>query len=185
VAHGYAAYFLGDPTAKLQGRLTLNPLKHIDIIGTIIVPLSLVLMHAGFMFGWAKPVPYNPYNLRNLRRSEFIIALAGPATNIFLALIFAGLFRMVSTFNLTNLAFVQALLLVVFINILLGIFNLMPVPPLDGSKLLFNILPTNLGHIRNALESYGLVIAIIFVFFVWNYISPVVNIVFIWLTGVK
>jgi len=139
VSHGYAAEMLGDPTARLQGRLTLNPIPHIDPIGSILVPAILVFSGAGFLFGWAKPVPYNPYNLNNRKWGEAIVAGAGPAVNIFLALVFGLVIR----FGLGSLPenFVVLASTVVLINILLALFNLLPIPPLDGSKLLRSVLP--------------------------------------------
>ena len=127
VAHGYMADWLGDPTARLAGRLSLNPLKHIDPIGSILVPI--VTSFAGFTFGWAKPVPYNPYNIvHNRRRAELLIALAGPASNLLIALIFGTLIRFGLMYELFGY--------IVIINIVLAIFNLIPLPPLDGSKIL-------------------------------------------------
>jgi len=140
VAHGYAANWLGDPTARLSGRLTANPLVHIDILGSIIVPGLLFLSHAGFLFGWAKPVPYNPYNLSNQRWGEAIVSAAGPATNLLLAIIFALIIRAGDIINLSDSA-LQLAGYIVFINILLACFNLIPVPPLDGSKILLGLLP--------------------------------------------
>jgi Zn-dependent protease len=139
VSHGYAAEMLGDPTARLQGRLTLNPIPHIDPIGSILVPAILVFSGASFLFGWAKPVPYNPYNLKNRKWGEAIVAGAGPAVNIFLALIFGLIIR----FGINSLPenFVTLASTVVLINILLAFFNLLPIPPLDGSKLLRAVLP--------------------------------------------
>ena len=140
VAHGYAAYALGDQTAKRAGRLTLNPLAHIDLFGSIIIPAVLVLSNAGILFGWAKPVPYNPYNLRNQRWGEAIVGAAGVATNILLALIFAGITRLASIEGYTAFATLAAT--VVFVNLSLGFFNLIPIPPLDGYTVLRGILPS-------------------------------------------
>jgi Zn-dependent protease len=143
VAHGYAAYALGDQTAKRAGRLTLNPIAHIDLFGSIIVPAVLVLTNAGILFGWAKPVPYNPYNLRHQRWGEAIVGVAGVATNILLALIFAGVARFSSMEGYTTFATLSAS--VVLVNLSLGFFNLIPIPPLDGYTVLRGILPTRLG----------------------------------------
>lgn len=180
VSHGYAASYLGDQTAKYQGRLTLNPLKHLDFVGSFLVP-SLAYFLGGFIFGWAKPVPYNPYNLRPGRWSEAAVAVAGPASNITLALIF-GLLLRVSISN--NPAFIQITSVIVFINILLAIFNLVPIPPLDGSKLLFAVFPDKLHQIRGFFEKYGFFLIIIFVFFLWQFISPVIVWLFSLITGV-
>lgn len=186
VSHGYAASFLGDQTARYQGRLTLNPLKHLDFVGSFIVP-SLAYFLGGFIFGWAKPVPYNPYNLKPGRWSEAMVAFAGPAANIFLALIFGMLLR----FGVSNgaswasPAFVQITALIVFINILLAIFNLVPIPPLDGSKLLFTILPDKFLEIREFFEKYGLVLVLLFIFLLWRFVFPVIIWLFRIITGVS
>lgn len=139
VAHGYAAYALGDQTAKHAGRLTLNPIPHIDPIGSIIVPLLGVLSPAHFFFGWAKPVPYNPYNLRNQRWGEAIVAVAGVATNLFLAVAFGLLARFTLASGMN--AFGQAAGIIALVNLFLGLFNLIPIPPLDGFTFLRGLLP--------------------------------------------
>lgn len=135
VAHGYAAYLLGDPTAKDQGRLTLNPIPHIDLFGTLLIPAFLFIVQSPFLFGWAKPVPYNPYNLRGTY-GEAIVAAAGPLTNIALALVFAGIYHLFAGVVAKEL-FVMG----VGINIFLALLNLIPVPPLDGSKIVSVLLP--------------------------------------------
>ena len=180
VSHGYAASYLGDQTARYQGRLTLNPLKHLDFVGSFLVP-SLSYFLGGFIFGWAKPVPYNPYNLRPGRWSEAAVAVAGPTSNILLALIFGILLRISVS---SDPAFIQITSLIVFINILLAIFNLMPIPPLDGSKLLFAIFPDKLFQIRGFFEKYGLILVLFFIFFLWQFIFPVIAVLFRLITGV-
>ena len=180
VSHGYAASYLGDQTARYQGRLTLNPLKHLDFVGSFLVP-SLSYFLGGFIFGWAKPVPYNPYNLQPGRWSEAAVAVAGPTSNILLALIFGILLRMGVS---SDPAFIQITSLIVFINILLAIFNLMPIPPLDGSKLLFAIFPDKLFQIRGFFEKYGLILVLFFIFFLWQFIFPVIAVLFRIITGV-
>lgn len=139
VAHGYAAYALGDPTAKMAKRLTLNPIRHIDLWGTIIIPGVLVLTHSPFMFGWAKPVPYNPYNLKNQRWGEAVVAVAGVATNFILAVVFALISRSASANGMETYA--QLAQVVVLVNLFLGMFNLIPIPPLDGYTFLRGLLP--------------------------------------------
>ena len=139
IAHGWAAYGQGDPTAKLQNRLTLNPLRHIDLFGSIIVPGLLVLTGSTFLFGWAKPVPYNPYNLRNQRWGEALVAIAGVATNIFLAVLFGFIARF--AYGSGAMAFGDLAAIVTLVNLFLGIFNLLPIPPLDGYSFLRSVLP--------------------------------------------
>lgn len=181
VSHGYAARALGDMTAEYAGRLTLNPLKHLDIFGSFIVPL-LCYITGGFIIGWAKPVPYNPYNLRNRRWGELWVALAGPLSNIVVALGFSAIIRFVP--NLPD-SFLDISSLIVYINILLAIFNMVPVPPLDGSKIIFALLPYRFQGIRNFLERYSLFLALIFVFFLWGYVSPIVAVIFHLFTGLS
>lgn len=155
VAHGYAAYMLGDPTAKLQGRLTLNPLAHIDPLGSIIVPAVLVLSHVGVLFGWAKPVPYNPYNLRNQRWGEAIVGFAGVGTNLFLAILFTFVARF--AFSAGAQLFGELAASIVLVNLSLGLFNLIPIPPLDGYTVLRGILPPSaaLGFRELEQRIYG------------------------------
>jgi Zn-dependent protease len=173
VSHGYAALFMGDVTAKYAGRLTLNPIKHIDPFGSIILPLLFALMPGGIIFGWAKPVPYNPYNLRNQRWGELFVAAAGPLSNIILAVIFGMLVRFAEPLGLSFSA-VQLSVYVVQINLLLALFNLIPVPPLDGSKILFALLPTEtMMKDRATFERYGLMLVLFIVFFAWQVIGPV------------
>lgn len=140
VAHGYAAYVLGDPTAKLANRLTLNPLRHIDPIGSVLLPAALVLSHSGFLFGWAKPVPYNPYNLRNQRWGESFVAVAGVGTNLVLAVIFGFVARFAYGSGMQVFGDLSAT--ITLVNLYLGLFNLIPIPPLDGYTFLRGLLPT-------------------------------------------
>src|SRR3989344_871360 len=165
VSHGYAALMLGDHTAEYEGRLTLNPIKHIDLFGSIILPLLLIITKAGFVLGWAKPVPYNPYNLKNQKWGEAIVAGAGPLTNIVIAIFFGLLIRFLLPLGFLSQSMIGALSLIVLINLLLAFFNLIPIPPLDGSKILFSILPYHLAHIRAKLEQYGFFILIFFIIF--------------------
>jgi Zn-dependent protease len=155
VAHGYAAYMLGDPTAKLQGRLTLNPIAHIDLFGSIIVPAILILSGAGILFGWAKPVPYNPQNLRNQRWGEAIVGAAGVLTNLLLAVLFALIAR--EAFSSGFALFGTLAASVVFVNLSLGLFNLIPIPPLDGYTVFRGILPVRFSLAFRDIEEriYG------------------------------
>lgn len=155
MAHGYAANWLGDPTARLQGRLSANPLVHIDPLMSVIIPGLLVLSGSPLLFGAAKPVPYNPYNFTNQKWGEAIVAFAGPLANIVIALIFVGLIYSADLLALNN-TFVQLAVQIVALNIFLALFNLVPIPPLDGSKILPRFLPLSLGlrydAIRHQLE---------------------------------
>lgn len=162
VSHGYAAYLQGDTTAFYAGRLTLNPIKHLDFIGSILVPILLYIMSQGsFTFGWAKPVPFNPYNLRNQRWGELIVAIAGPISNIVIALVFGLMIRFAGA--LLPAGFLTLSILVVLINVGLAIFNLIPVPPLDGSKILFAFLPHRLQQFRFQLERLSFIIILVIV----------------------
>jgi len=175
VAHGYAANTLGDPTARLAGRLTLNPLPHIDLIGSIILPALLVFTHSPIMFGWAKPVPYNPYNLRHQRWGETLVAIAGVATNILLAIIFGLIVRFSATIGLDTTA-ISLAATIAFINLFLGLFNLIPFPPLDGFTALRSALPWHLSSGLNRLEHHvrtmGVMSLILFLI-VFSYIFAV------------
>ncbi len=172
VAHGYIANWLGDPTARLQGRLTLNPLPHIDPVGSVLIPGILALSGTPFLVGWAKPVPYNPYNLRYGKWGEALVAIAGPATNIIIAIIVALALRFS---GVTNELVIQIALLVVFANLVLAIINLIPIPPLDGSKILRALLPHSAAISYARLESFtyslgpiGLIGALLLLIYVFN-----------------
>lgn len=164
VAHGYAADALGDPTARLAGRLTLNPLPHIDLMGSIVIPALLVFSHSSFLFGWARPVPYNPYNLRNRRWGETIVALAGAATNLFLAVLFGLLIRFGA--DVLPASALSLATLIAFTNLFLGLFNLIPFPPLDGFTALRSALPWHLAQglarLEHQLRSAGIVTLVLF-----------------------
>lgn len=180
VSHGYVADLLGDPTARLQGRLTLNPLKHLDVFGSFLVPFAMYLS-TGFMFGWAKPVPYNPYNLKGSRLDEAYVAGAGPLSNIVIAFVFGLALRFLSG-HLSGPA-IEVVSLVVLINIVLAVFNLMPIPPLDGSKILFTLLPSKFQSVRFFFERYGLILVLFFVLILWRFVSPAVFLLFSAITG--
>jgi Zn-dependent protease len=154
VAHGYVAWLNGDPTARLAGRITLNPVPHIDPIGTILLPLLLLVSQAGIIFGWARPVPVNPLNFRNIRWGELSVSAVGPLSNLALACVFAFLLRL----GLGNLGILKMAYYGVSINIFLALFNLIPIPPLDGSHLVAAILPPNLLRYYQYLEPFGFIL---------------------------
>jgi Zn-dependent protease len=182
VAHGYAALFLGDRTAEYQGRLTLNPIKHMDLVGSVIVPL-LSFTLGGYAFGWAKPVPFNPHNLRNKRWGELIVAAAGPLMNIVVAVLFGLSIRfMPSLFGGAGLEIVS---IAIIINLTLALFNLMPVPPLDGSKIFWAFLPARAMRARRTIENLGIIPVLIFVMILWSLVGSVIPYLFTVLTGVR
>jgi len=174
LAHGYTANYLGDPTARLAGRLTFNPLKHVDVVGTILLPLLLFLSHSPVLIGYAKPVPYNPFNLRG-RHAETMVAFAGPMVNILLAVFFGLLVRIFSPEAVGILSpLLSAFSMIAFVNMLLALFNLIPVPPLDGSKVLSGILPGKAGvlydRFKMRIESLGVftnVLVVLVLFYVF------------------
>ena len=174
--HAYVAHLLGDDTAKLRGRMTLNPIAHIDLFGTVILPI-LLLLTAGFAIGWAKPVPVNPYNFRDARKGNMLVSAAGPLSNFGLAVVFSLLFRLVSYLSADSSVITFILLFCSFsvlINILLGLFNLIPFPPLDGSGILGYFLPVNLYRkyemlFRNPMAM--IIILLIAWFVLWRLIS--------------
>lgn len=157
ISHGFAALKLGDPTAKLNNRLTFNPIPHIDIVGTLVLPVMLVLIKAPFLFGWAKPVPVNPMNFRNPKRDMMLSSVAGPASNLALAVLFAVLYR-VSMFFTGRSIFTQGFEYGTAINVLLFCFNLLPIPPLDGSKVLLFFLPDSAAGAFARVERFGFLI---------------------------
>lgn len=168
IAHGLAALWQGDWTAQQADRLTLNPIKHLDPWGSFIVPFFLIISGIGVVFGWAKPVPYNPYNLRDQKYGPAMVAAAGPLSNLLIALLAGVLFRLFLVMGFSSSAFIFFVLaLFIQINILLMIFNLLPIPPLDGSKLLFTFLPIS-EHTKQLLDQYGFIFLLFFLFlFSW------------------
>lgn len=168
VAHGSMALQLGDPTAKNAGRLTLNPLKHIDLFGTIILPLMLLLISGGRgpVFGWAKPVPINPFNFRDKRWGTLKVSLAGPLMNFLVAIIFGLAIRFLPLSSIL----LDLFSIIVLYNFAWGIFNLVPLPPLDGSHILFSFLPEKFSHAKLFLTQYGFFFLIFFIFWGIKYV---------------
>lgn len=159
-AHGFVALKLGDETAQRQGRLTLNPLAHIDLLGTILLPLFLILSGAPYVFGWARPVPVNFFNLRDPKRHMILVGLAGPAANFLLAFIVAHLLR--SGIFIFSPLVIEFLFSVYVINIILGLFNLIPLPPLDGSHVLMGFLPERYAQLYARMKPlYGMIIIVV------------------------
>jgi len=156
-AHGWVAYKLGDPTAKYSGRLSLNPLAHIDPIGTILLPLTMVMLRLP-PIGWAKPVPINFLNLKNPKKDMLWVTIAGPCANFLSAVFIALIIKLLIISG--NSLFIQLLSLGVLINLILGVFNLIPIPPLDGSRMVTSLLPWKYVNIYNRIEPYGFIIII-------------------------
>ncbi|MDP8265051.1 MAG: site-2 protease family protein [Candidatus Aceula lacicola] len=159
-AHGWVAYRLGDPTAKERGRLTLNPIKHVDFLGTIILPIMLVVVGSPVILGWAKPVPVNFARLRNPKRDMILVGLSGPMTNIVLAFALSIILR-------SNIIPVGTFILQmgILINLVLAVFNLVPIPPLDGSRLVMGLLPARYAYLYAKLERYGIIIVFLLLYF--------------------
>lgn len=182
-SHGWMAYRLGDPTAKNAGRLTLNPLVHIDLIGTVILPLFLLLT-SGIFIGWAKPVPYNPYNLSDKRYGSLKVGLAGPASNILLAVLLGFLLRLFTAYypmfaGVFPPIFFELIGFIVYINIFLALFNLLPFPPLDGSKIFEDLFPRYRMQIVS-LGFAGIFLALMVSFY---FLPPLAQFVFQIITG--
>ncbi len=166
VSHGYVAYKLGDNTAKFMGRLTLNPIAHIDIFGTVILPAILLLAHSPILFGWAKPVPVNFFNLKNPKRDSAYVALAGPASNIIMAVGFAIIYHI---FTFISIPYIQQPMLLtciygVQLNLIFAFFNLIPILPLDGGRILAAFMPPKMAYSFSKIEPYGMYIVIALIF---------------------
>ncbi|MDA3815542.1 MAG: site-2 protease family protein [Patescibacteria group bacterium] len=177
ISHGLAAFLLGDPTAKYAGRLTLNPISHLDLWGSFVVPALLIFSGVGVVFGWAKPVPYNPYNLRDQKYGPAMVGAAGPLSNLVLALIAGVCIRILLVMGVSeSLLVFNVLAMFIYINILLLVFNLLPIPPLDGSKLLFTFLPIS-EHTKAMLDQYGFIVLFVFIFMFSSIIGYLMNFV--------
>ena len=161
-AHGWVAWKLGDDTAYRLGRVTFNPLKHIDLVGTILIPGLLVLAQTGFVFGWAKPVPVHFGRLGSPRRDMILVAAAGPGMNLFLALLSALILALLSFSDPSPMT--KILQISIFINVLLALFNMLPLPPLDGGRVVVGLLPASLARPFASLERYALFILVGLIF---------------------
>ncbi len=180
-AHGFSAYKLGDDTAKRNGRLTLNPIAHIDLFGTIIFPI-LSLSTAGIFIGWAKPVPYNPFNLSDKKYGNLKVAAAGPVSNFIIALFLGIILRVVIFFGIfISPAFIDLISIAIYINIFLGLFNLIPVPPLDGSKILMDLFPKASSHVMK-IGLFGMFIAVVLALYI---LQPIASALFSVITGIS
>ena len=184
VAHGYAALYFGDKTAEYAGRLTFNPIKHLDLFGSVILPFILITTGSSFLVGWAKPVPYNPQNLRDKKWGTVFVASAGILANIGIAVFFGLVIRISVITGIFSGAFISLASAVVVLNIVLALFNLMPIPPLDGSKIIFTLLPYRFSFIERFFEKYSLLLLLIFVFFGWGFVAGVIPSVYTFITGI-
>lgn len=184
ISHGFMAEYFGDKTARYAGRLTLNPLKHLDLFGSILLPALLIISKAGFVFGWAKPVPYNPYNLSNRKWGTIAVASAGVMANFLVAIIFGLVLRFGVMFALpADFYFIVSAIVVV--NLGLAIFNLVPIPPLDGSRIFTSFLPASFERAIGIFEQYSIILLIVFIVYFSNYLYPILSFLFYLITGLS
>lgn len=184
VAHGLVAEQEGDPTARNLGRITLNPLKHIDWVGSVLLPLVLILSGTNFLVGWAKPVPYNPNNFHNGRKSEAKVAVAGVVVNLCIAIFFGLVIRAAMAFHYQNTALFVGSGIIVRLNLVLALFNSIPLAPLDGFRFLNAVLPRSAMKTMHFIEQFSLPILILFIFFGWALAAPLISKLFALLTGI-
>ena len=185
VAHGLVAEREGDPTARVLGRITLNPLKHIDWLGSVILPFILIVSNAGFVIGWAKPVPYNPDNLKHGNKSIAKVAIAGVIVNLSIAIFFGLLIRLSIGFGIISQPFIEIGSIIVLINIVLALFNMMPFAPLDGFRFLSAVLPVRFQSTMRLVEQYSLPLLLIFLLVGWKVIAPFGFTLYSLLTGIS
>ncbi|MBP6904589.1 MAG: site-2 protease family protein [Candidatus Pacebacteria bacterium] len=185
VAHGLMAEREGDPTARMLGRITLNPLKHIDWLGSVILPLVLILSNAGFVVGWAKPVPYNPDNLKHGNKSVAKVSIAGIVVNLGIAVVFGLLIRVSILTGLISTAFIDIASIIVLVNIVLALFNAIPLAPLDGFRFLSAVLPARFQPTMRLIEQYSLPLLLIFIVFGWKVVAPFAFTLFTLITGIN
>jgi len=194
VAHGSVANRLGDPTAKYAGRLTLNPIKHLDFIGSFLLPLIMIVLGSGFILGWAKPVPVNPYNFKDQKYGKLKVAIAGPLSNLSIVLFFSILARLIPIDSITRSNIVNYFpefissgfwsqifyffIFIIFINLLLAIFNLIPIPPLDGSHILFTFFPSLEYKFKEFYAKTGFLGMFILIFLIFNTLPYLMNFIF-------
>lgn len=168
--HAWAGHILGDITAKNEGRLTLNPLSHIDPFSTLLLPVALILLGSPVVFGAAKPVPFNPYAVRYGKWGAALVAIAGPTSNLLMAIVVGTYLRFVDLGGVSG----QFLLQFVIINLAFFVFNMIPIPPLDGSRVLYAAVPSSIQDVMDQMERYGLVVIFVFLFISYKFLSPVI-----------
>lgn len=184
-SHGFMAEAFGDNTARDAGRLTLNPISHLELFGSILLPLILIIFQSPFLFGWAKPVPYNPNNLSNRKWGTIAVAAAGVLANFFIAIVFGIIIRLAPHIFSGPVpdSFYAITSIIVIVNLALGIFNLVPIAPLDGSKILFSFLPRSAFDFMINYERYSLILLLIFIPFFSDYLYPMLAFMFHMVTG--
>lgn len=181
VSHGWVACYFGDKTAKFAGRLTLNPVKHVDPIGTIVLPVMMFILQTGFLFGWAKPVPVDPRNFKKPLPHMAIVALAGPFSNLVMAFLWAIFVKLIIVFNpvvsMTNTALMYMGHIGIIMNLMLGALNLLPIPPLDGSRILAALIPRRYLPILARIEPFGFIIllALLLTNILWFILNPIIS----------